>query len=924
MSDRLIGRDHELAVTAMFLDGVAEHAGGALLIEGDAGIGKTALVRAVIAAAQTRGYGVLRCAGEQTEARLSFAGVADLVGDAIDEVRDGLPVIQQEALDVAMLRTKSRSGRDPDPRAVGMALCNVLTELAERLPTLVVIDDAGWLDSATANALGFAARRIDGQRIGFVTTVRLPADDVDALGLRRAFGDNNTTALSLGPLDADALIVLIERQVGTRFAPPVLRRIAATAGGNPLFALEIARALGSDASIEPGMPLPVPDNLRELVTRRVAALPDAARTALLAASALTHPSAAIVESVSSEEGLAAAEMAGLLYVERGHVRFGHPLYASAVYTGAASAHRRSLHRRLATLVADAEERVRHLALGASGADAAVANALEDAAVTARSRGAWGTAGELLELARSLTPAGERHTASRRSVSAAEHHIHAGDRRRARVILEDILAAEIDRPNRSHALRLLGEIEYNEESFAAARSVLQTSVLDADDAASRALVHLDLAYAWAASDIEAATEHAAAALGQAERCDDRGLLAECLAVQVMVGFMGGHGVDWAQLKRALELEDNRRIVPFYLRPQCVAFTICIPCCPLCGQWSFDQMLASTAERGDESDLAYVHSWMTFLLARAGRLDEARHHLAEAQRQAAFAGRVNRVWVLAHATLLKALSGDAEGARADAAEATALAAETQCVLPTGWSMAALSMLGHSLGDPAAAWAAVEGAVELVESGGVGEPGGAMFVPEGIEALVALGELERADRLLTLWQERAEALDRTWALASAGRCRALLCAARGNHDGALDAIEAALIAHERHDMPIELGRTLLVEGQIRRRQRERRAAGESMQAALDLFEQSGAALWAERARAEIERLGQRRPANELTATEARVAALVAEGCSNKQVARALFISPKTVETNLSRVYRKLGVTNRAALGAEMARRPLVSESA
>ena len=924
MSDRLIGRDHELAVAAMFLDGVAEHAGGALLIEGDAGIGKTALVRAVIAAAQTRGYGVLRCAGEQTEARLSFAGVADLVGEAIDEVRDGLPVVQQEALDVAMLRTKSRSGRDPDPRAVGMALCNVLTGLAERRPTLVVVDDAGWLDSATANALGFAARRIDGQRIGFVTTVRLPADDVDPLGLRRAFGDDNTTALSLGPLDADALIVLIERQVGTRFAQPVLRRIAATAGGNPLFALEIARALGSDASIEPGMPLPVPDNLRELVTRRVAALPDAARTALLAASALTHPSAAIVESVSSEEGLAAAEMAGLLHVERGHVRFGHPLYASAVYAGAPSAHRRSLHRRLATLVADAEERVRHLALGASGPDAAVANALEDAAVTARSRGAWGTAGELLELARSLTPAGERHAASRRSVSAAEHHIHAGDRRRARAILEDILAAELDRPNRSRALRLLGEIEYNEESFAAARSVLQTSLLDADDAASRALVHLDLAYAWAASDIEAATEHAAAALGQAEQCDDRGLLAECLAVQVMVGFMGGHGVDWAQLKRALELEDNSRIVPFYLRPQCVAFTICIPCCPLCGQWSFDQMLATTAERGDESDLAYVHSWMTFLLARAGRLDEARHHLAEAQRQAAFAGRVNRVWVLAHATLLKALSGDAEGARADAAEAAALAAETQCVLPTGWSMAALGMLGHSLGDPAAAWAAVEGAVELVESGGVGEPGGAMFVPEGIEALVALGELDRADRLLTLWQERAEALDRTWALASAGRCRALLCAARGDNDGALDAIEAALIAHKRHDMPIELGRTLLVEGQIRRRQRERRAAGESMQAALDLFEQSGAALWAERARAEIERLGQRRPANELTATEARVAALVAEGCSNKQVARALFISPKTVETNLSRVYRKLGVTNRAALGAEMARRPLVSESA
>jgi DNA-binding CsgD family transcriptional regulator len=917
MPDRVIGRDHELAVAATFLDGVADHAGAGLLIDGDAGIGKTAFVRAVIAAAERRGYRVLRCAGEQAETRLSFAGVADLVGDVIDEVPLGLPVVQQEALDVAILRTKSGSGKDPDPRAVGMALSTMLTELAESRPTLAVVDDAGWLDPATANALGFAARRVDGQRIGFVTTVRLPADNVDPLGLRRAFGDDNSTTVSLGPLDGDALVVLIERHFGTRFAQPLLRRIASTAGGNPLFALEIARALGPDASIEAGMPLPVPDNLRELVARRVAALPDAARTALLAASALTDPSASIVEAVSSEEGLAAAEMAGLLRVERGHVRFGHPLYASAVYAGAASAHRRSLHRRLATLVADAEECVRHLALGASGPDAAVAKALEGAAVAARSRGAWETAGELLELAQSLTPADERHAAWRRSVSAAEHHIHAGDRRRARAILEDVLAAEPDRPNHSHALRLLGEIEYNEESLAAARSVLQTALHDADDAASRALVHLDLAYAWAASDIEAAAEHAAAALAQAEQSDDHGLLAECLAVQVIVAFMGGHGADWAQLKRALELEDNNRIVPFYLRPQCVAFTICIPCCPFCGQWSFDQMLATTAERGDESDLAYVHSWTTFLLARAGRLDEARHHLAEAQRQAAFAGRVNRVWVLAHATFLKALSGDAEGARADAAEAAALAAETQFVLPLGWSMAALAMLGHSLGDPAAAWAAVEGAVEMVESGGLGEPGGAMFVPEGIEALVELGELDRADRLLTLWQERAGALDRSWALASAGRCRAVLCAARGDNDGAVDAIEDALIAHKRHDMPIELGRTLLAQGKIRRRRRERRTSGESMQTALELFEHAGAPLWAQRARAELERLGRRRPANELTTTEARVAALVAEGCSNKQVARVLFISPKTVETNLSRVYRKFGVANRAALGAEMARR-------
>ena len=256
------------------------------------------------------------------------------------------------------------------------------------------------------------------------------------------------------------------------------------------------------------------------------------------------------------------------------------------------------------------------------------------------------------------------------------------------------------------------------------------------------------------------------------------------------------------------------------------------------------------------------------------------------------------MLAHATLVKALSGDADGARADAAEAAALAAGTESEYPLARSAAALALLANSLGDPVAAWNAVEGYVERVEATGVGELSEALFVPEGIEALVVLGELDRADHVLTLWHERAGALDRSWALAAAGRCRAVLCAARGDTDGALDAVDGALIEHKRDEMPIELGRTLLVQGQIRRRQREKRSAGESIQAALDLFEQSGAALWTQRARSELERLGQRRPTHELTATEARVAALVAEGGTNKQVARALFVSPKTVETNLSRV--------------------------
>ena len=236
------------------------------------GIGKTAVYRAVVDDATARGYVVLRCAGEETEARLSFIGLTDLIGDVVDEFAAPLPPVQVEALDLALSRRSGDADSMPDPKAVGIALRSLLAKVATRAPVLIAVDDVGWLDDSTLSALAFVARRVEDLPIGLLTTLRLPAEEVDPIGLDRAFGSDRFGRISLGPLPVDPVVRIIEGRFAGRFAQPVLRRIAAASGGNPLFALDIARSLDPCAPPEAGEPLPVPESLHALVARRIASL----------------------------------------------------------------------------------------------------------------------------------------------------------------------------------------------------------------------------------------------------------------------------------------------------------------------------------------------------------------------------------------------------------------------------------------------------------------------------------------------------------------------------------------------------------------------------------------------------------------------------------------------------------------------------
>jgi DNA-binding CsgD family transcriptional regulator len=322
--------------------------------------------------------------------------------------------------------------------------------------------------------------------------------------------------------------------------------------------------------------------------------------------------------------------------------------------------------------------------------------------------------------------------------------------------------------------------------------------------------------------------------------------------------------------------------------------------------------ATRDSGDESDLAFVLIWLCHLETLSGAFLEATLLAEEAAVQAALTGsEMNRAMALAQRAHVHAHAGEVAEARAAAAEVAASCARLNHWLPMLWVSTALGLLELSLGDPAAAWAAVRALTEALERQGIGEPGPHRFLPAALEALIALGHVGRAERLLDSFESRAQALDRVWALATAGRCRGLLLAARGDLGGAEEALQRALASHERaDDMPFERARTLLVQGQIRRRRRQKRAARESLEQALALFEELDTPLWAERAREELVRLAPRREPGTLTPAERRVVALAAAGHSNKQIAAELFVSVHTVELHLSHAYTKLGVHSRTEL--------------
>ena len=917
----LVGREAELRAVAGFLERLAEGPVG-LLFEGEAGIGKTTVWAKTVE--QARGQSRVLCAQPaEAEARLAFAALADLLDPLPDDVLAELPAPQRHALAVALLREEPNA-RTVDQRAVSAATLSVLRVLAGNGPVLVAIDDLQWLDRPSARVLQFAVRRLTALPVGVVGCRSLSDGYVPALDIERALPHGRCTCIRLTALTRAALYqILQEEEPGRSLPRRTLVRVLQAAGGNPYFALELARALPQDSPATEALKLP--QNLRRLVEHRIAGLSKPARQVLLAAAAAAAPTIELVTSATSGHraesmlALDRAGAAGLITVEGSRIRFGHPIFAASVYSSAQSWERRLTHHQLAPLVDDLEERARHLALGTEAADRQVAALVAAAAEHARQRGASEVASELAEHARILTPPEQAADHLRRSVQVAEYQFHAGELRRARETLESVLRTAPRGPARADALRLFGEIHYHEDSFPEASLLFEEALGQAsNDPGVQCSINLSLAVgSFVTGDFEAAPQRAYRALRLAEQAAEPGSVAEALAVVAMADFHLGRGLDEAKIERALRLEDPYRQTSVHLRPSLIAgyLALCVGEPQRCSQL-LGRLRERIIESGQESDLPVVSSYLSWCACWRGATIEAAVFAEEAVESAA---RIDadspRCWALAVAAVSAASVGDPDSTKRLAEDCCALAAGTGNRVAVLWANWALSLLALSQDDPLAANAALEPLTAMYEVH-VPEPARAFFLPDQIEALIALGQLSRAERMLTVFEEASRRLDRSWAQMLAGRCHALLLAARGDLEGASLAVRDALARGAELEMRIEVARTFLVAGRIERRRRSKRQAAEWLGQALESFEQAGARLWAERARAEFRRVGLGHTASgELTASERQVAELAASGRTNREIAAQLFISCKTVEANLARVYRKLGIRSRAELGAQLA---------
>jgi DNA-binding CsgD family transcriptional regulator len=912
-SVRVVGRELELNAVDELLAAASDGL-DCLALEGEPGIGKTTLWLEAVRRASDRSFCVLSSRPAASEARLSFAGLGDLFAGVAGEVVAALPVPQREALDAALLRV--RPGRAPDQRTVGVALLSVVRSLAACSPVLIAVDDAQWLDGATAAVLEFAVRRFGSMPVKILVTVRVSALPVRTFDC--AIHAGRRRVVLVGPLGAQALHDVIRAQLGYIFPYPVLFRLEQAARGNPFYAIEIGRELLARGELSPGERLPVPRDLRQLATARIRRLPAGTRQGLLLAAALTVPRMDLVAGAD----LSAAEEAGIIVVTSdGRIDFTHPLFSSAVYSAAPLRVRRQAHKCLAGLVEDPEERARHLALAADGPDESIALALEDAGEWARARGATAAAAELLEQASTLTPGNRTDDGLRREIKAAEHHYHAGDLVRARALLGRVLDRRPGARFRAKALYLLGQLSIHASTFTEAIALFTEALNEAgDDQPLRVPIELALAFAAAMSgDFPSQRDYSYAALRDAQSIGDRALLAQALAHVQISNFFAGDGVKEADLERVLKLEDLDRPVASTHRPSLIVGVMLI------GTGQFERarrvdrdLYTWISERGEESSLPFLAGFLAWIECSRGDPASAARFAKEGLDASLHLGsETMQAWNRAFGALAAAIKGDVAHSRSEIEESLRLLHRTGWIWGLSYALAALGFLELSLGNPAGTAAALGDLTARVESQGLIDPFlFGLFLPDEIEALIALGDLERARSLIGLLDHRGRVLDRAWALAAAARCQGLLAAARGDLAAALESLEHALDQHERMSMPLELGRTLLVRGQLERRTRQKAKASRSLQEALAIFERVGARLWARRTSSELARLGLRRSApGQLTVSERRVAELAASGLKNREVAAQLFISQKTVEANLARVYRKLEIGSRAELGARLA---------
>jgi DNA-binding CsgD family transcriptional regulator len=909
----IVGREKELGVVGWFLQELAGPP-ASLVLEGVAGIGKTAIWTEAVATARANGAAVRTCRCGQADAGWAFAGLGDLLDGLSDDVAAELPAVQQRALSAAMLQSEAPAAALGE-RVVGMAVLGVLRTLTRSEPLLLAIDDIQWLDPSSRKVLSFALRRLHDRPVRLLASSRVgpmsdAAEETD-LGLP---GER----LVVGPVSVGTVQRIVATRLEMSLSRPTLTRLHQATGGNPMVCLEMARALqrrGREPAADE--PLPVPSDLRVLVAERLRGLSEQARELLLLTAAMAHPTINAVAAVmaappGAPPGLAEAVAAGVIELDGERLRFTHPLVASIPYADLTPDVRRQLHARLADAITDPEEHARHAALGSTGADAAVAASLDVAARRARSRGSIDAAAELAELAIGRTPVDQPDELLRRAVDAADYLFRLGDPAKARAVLTGRLEATTPGPARVRGLLLLATITSWEEGDASVAQLCDQAITEAGtDQLLLALCHATYAET-SPSGPAVDLRHAQTAVDLLEALESppSDVLSNALTNVALHGLRLGGGLAVETLERAVALQVVAK-PPAISDRAGTGLGMCLKVID-----RFDEsrrwlhaMRASAVEEGDDISLPNTLGHLALLECWAGEYALALEYALQGRELAAQPG-INAPFLASAHVLVLAHLGRLSEAR-EIGEADLATAEPDYQSAVALHVRSLGFTELAAGNPATAAAHFLRALSIAAQIGVDEPAIMRLHPDAVAALVALGRLDEAEQLTARLDTSTAANHLPWSTAMASRCHGLLYAARGDFAAALAMLERALVEHERLPMPFEEARTRLLWGTVLRRAGHRTDARKSLEAARDVFVRLGTPVQAAQAREELLSLGGRHAEdNQLTTVEQRVAGLVGAGQTNREVADTLFMSVRTVESHLGRVYRKLGVRSRTEL--------------
>ncbi|MEW9554892.1 AAA family ATPase [Nonomuraea sp. NPDC050783] len=902
------GRAAETAIVDRVLEAARGGGSGVLVIRGEAGIGKTALLDHAVAAAA--GLRVIRGAGIEAESELPFAGLHLLLTGVLDRVGT-LPERQAQALGDALglptARPRPHAPGDGDRFLVGMGVLMLLADLAEQGPVLCVVDDAHWLDTASAEALLFAARRLGAEGVAMLFAVR----ETHA----PAFPAPGVPELRLSGLDPEAAARLLAEQA--RDLPAHVRdQILHEADGNPLALLELpaAQREGQLAAEPYGMRVPSPlTRVQAMFADRIAALPETTRTLLLVAAAEDDGDPASVFAAARLLGadvadLEPAEERRLLGMAGDRLVFRHPLIRTAAYRGATVARRLAVHRALAEVL-DGDRRAWHLAAATTGPDEHVAAELERSAEGARRRGGHAAVASAYERAARLSAdPGER---GRRLAAAARAAADAGQHDRAAALADDASHLVADPVTAARIARFRAGLADERSSATSAHQLLADAaeaVAGPSPSLASGLLHSAVETAWTAGDFPAVR----AAAGQAHRLGlpDAARIDE-LATHITALAEPDGGAAEGVLAVRLLLDRDLAAGPSGLRHDArIAWWEL-----LLGDYAAAHRRAVTLERESRSQGAIgILPRALMLLARTqlwrGAHRDARISATEGVRIAQDTGQSHNLvflWaVLAH---LAAIEGDQErcrelttemaahGAAPSHSRASAITALLD--LGSGRHEAALETLSATVASP-------------------NKLGTVHSLPDLVEAAARVGRPELGRDAARRYADWAERSGHSWAQAIAARCAALI-------DGDEEAWAHAVRLDARDGgPPFERARTELLHGEWLRRQHRRIDARGRLRSALETFERLGAQPWSARAAAELRATGESLavrtqdtdPFARLTPQELQVVRLAAAGMTNRDIGAQLFLSPRTVGYHLYNAYPKLGVTSRGELSSFLTR--------